>query len=187
MLLERLRNETQPHHQLLEADLDLLNPRFTLADYQTLLLRFFGYYAPWEDRVCAFDPCLLLGRSKSALLIADLQYLGTVPPGSGNATLCDALPALDTRARILGSMYVIEGATLGGQILRREFVPKFGFNGDGCAFFTGYGNRTGQMWKQFGEVVNALPAKETNAAVASAVATFESMHAWLCVSRIGRE
>lgn len=135
----------------------------------------------------AFDPRLLLGRSKSAHLIADLQHLGTVPPGSWNEMLCDALPALDTRARILGSMYVIEGATLGGQILRREFVPKFGFNGHGCAFFTGYGNRTGDMWKQFGEVVNALPAVETNAAVASAVATFESMHAWLCVSRVSRE
>jgi len=131
--------------------------------------------------VRAFDSGLLLGRAKSALLIDDLEHLGT-----GNATLCDALPALDTRARILGSMYVIEGATLGGQILRREFVPKFGFNGHGCAFFTGYGNRTGEMWKQFGEVVNELPAGEADAA-ASAVATFETMHSWLCVSRVNHK
>ena len=64
MLLERLKRETQWHHQKTESDLNLFRNTFSLSEYRCLLERFLGYYLPWEHDVRAFDLLLLNGRSK---------------------------------------------------------------------------------------------------------------------------
>lgn len=177
LLLLDLKKKTESQHLRIETDLDLLSPQFDLHRYQSLLQRFLGYYSPWEEAVQKSIPSLLVGRSKVENLHADLRYLN---PDLSSVTLCDSIPQLETRAQVLGSLYVVEGSTLGGQILRRHFVQKFGFTDQGCRFFSGYGDRTGSMWKQFGQMVNGLPSGESDEAVGAAIATFESMHDWLC-------
>ncbi len=179
MLLTTLKQKTEIHHQRIQANLDLMNPDFEVADYRILLRRFFGYYAPWESAMMTFAPELLIGRSKLAGLMDDLHYLGEAE-SEAKPKLCNLLPLLNTRPTALGSMYVLEGATLGGQILRRHFAEKFGLNERGCTFFSGYGDRTGAMWKQFGDMLNTIPIEESEMAVDSAVATFNSMNMWLC-------
>ncbi len=49
----------------------------------------------------------------------------------------------------LGCLYVLEGATLGGQVISRH-LAKLGIGPEnGGRFFNGYGARTGEMWKSF--------------------------------------
>lgn len=181
MLLARLKQETSQLHQQIETDLDLFRSDFTLEDYRSLLTRFYGYYSPWEERAAATAPALIEPRRKRANLAIDLEFLGMPCEKIPNIRPCDDLPPLDTPARVLGSMYVIEGATLGGQILLRYMRSRFGLAEEGCAFFSGYGDRTSAMWKQFGGILEEAPPQWTPEIVSSAVATFESMRRWMGV------
>ncbi len=174
MLLARLRQETTELHQQLERRLDLLRNDFTLDDYRRVLSRFHGYYEPWETRVRATAPEMIEGRAKAALIERDLAWLGRVCAGES----CRDMPMLDTGARVAGSMYVLEGATLGGRILERRMRARFGFNGQGCEFFTGYGERTAAMWKEFGATLEKRPGEEHAEIIRSAVETFQSIDRW---------
>jgi len=50
MQLARLKQETTQLHRRIENGLDLFRSNFTLGDYRSLLVRFYGYYSPWEER-----------------------------------------------------------------------------------------------------------------------------------------
>ena len=183
MLLARLKQETSQLHQQIENDLDLLRDDFTLEDYRRLLTRFYGYYSPWEERAAVTAPGLVVPRRKRGSLVMDLEYLGMPREKILSLPPCDDLPPLDTAARVLGSMYVLEGATLGGQVLLRHMRSRFGLRQEGCAFFSGYGERTGAMWKQFGNILKDAPPHWSPEIVSSAIATFESIGRWVGVPK----
>lgn len=166
-------------HRDIENALDLSGHDFSLRKYQRLVRRFYGFYSPWEAEVSTIAPDLIAGRAKRSRLLRDLAYLGVGPDELSRIELCGSLPPLDTRVRVIGSMYVLEGATLGGQILSRHMRSRFGFESGGRHFFAGYGERTGSMWKQFGEILQAQPAHAHDEIVSSAVATFESIGLWV--------
>jgi heme oxygenase len=179
MLLARLGRETHHLHQRLENGLDLFRGDFTLDDYRGLLGLFYGYYLPWEARALTVAPWLIRERGKCALLEGDLVFLGLNASAVAALARCRRLPPLDTMERVLGSMYVLEGATLGGRILERRMRSLFHLNEGGCAFFSGYGDRTASRWKEFGAIVENCPEASHGEVVASAVATFESIGQWL--------
>jgi heme oxygenase len=114
---------------------------------------------------------------KSRWLKEDLAQLG-VADVSQLPQLC-ALPSLDTPARVLGTMYVLEGSTLGGRHIASLLnagaaadLPK--------RFFSSYGSEVGSRWRSFCAALEEL--KETSdhdAAAENARATFESMRCWL--------
>jgi heme oxygenase len=82
----------------------------------------------------------------------------------------------------LGTAYVLEGATLGGQIITRHLQQELGIQPEcGGAFFHSYGASVAPMWREFVEVLNTYPATEDEqvALVASACETFSSLEAWL--------
>lgn len=73
----------------------------------------------------------------------------------------------------LGSLYVIEGSSVGGRILARHFGERLGMRPDtGCRFFAGYGERTSQMWSAFGELMVSRPVAEDGDMMVAAVSTF---------------
>lgn len=181
MLLATLKQETTQLHQRIENGLDLFRNDFTLEDYRSLLVRFYGYYSPWEERAAVTAPHLVAPRSKCGNLALDLEFLGMPREQILNIEPCDHLPPLDTAARVLGSMYVLEGATLGGRILLWQMRSRLGLNEAGCAFFSGYGEQTGAMWKQFGAILESSPPHWRPEIVSTAVATFESLGRWLGV------
>ena len=185
MLLARLKRETSHLHRRIEGGLDLFRNDFTLADYRRLLGRFYGYYLPWETRASAIAPHLLRDRAKCARLEGDLVFLGLSASGLAALPRCHRLPPLDTPERVLGSMYVLEGATLGGRVIERRMRSLFHFHEGGCAFFAGYGECTAVMWKQFGAILESRPEAVHNDVVASAVATFETLGEWLGIIRLG--
>ena len=183
-ILVRLRNETRPEHDAIEAALDLMTPGLSRTVYGQQLARFYGFYQPLENSLARLVNWSEFGldfhlRRKTALLADDLNYLGI----DAGATLpvCLTLPPLTSVAAGFGCAYVLEGATLGGQLISWHVTHTLGLNGlQGARFFNCYGDRTGMMWKAFRAALVgfAVSPAAKNEVVASAIATFDSLRCW---------
>jgi heme oxygenase (biliverdin-IX-beta and delta-forming) len=91
---------------------------------------------------------------------------------------CAELPELVTIPQVLGCLYVIEGATLGGQIITRHLQANLGITPEtGGAFFAGYGVENGARWQAFGAMITAAAERfgGEDEIVASANRTFETL------------
>ena len=185
-MLSRLRQETHERHALIERDLDLLRPDLTLRDHRDLLVRFYGFYQPWETRAVAgpsgLPGAVFAGRLKVPLLERDLAHLGVTDAALSELPRCATLPDVSSVARAMGSAYVLEGATLGGQLISRHLERVLGLaGGAGYSFYRGYGPGTAAMWRSFGEALEThVPPDHHDAAVAAACATFDALQGWTC-------
>src|ERR1017187_7980985 len=125
MELTRLRNATETLHRKIERDMNLLRPSFTLDQYVSLLRRFYGFHQPWESEVDALLevvlPSFFAPRRKLENIESDLRFLGSASEDLLHIPLCVKLPPLNRVGSALGSLYVIEGSSLGGRILARHF------------------------------------------------------------------
>jgi heme oxygenase len=190
LLLDRLRADTAERHQRVERDLNVMRPDLSRPDWTRLVGRFYGFYAPWEAAAArAADggeiAALVAGRRKVAWLESDLTELDVTGPQREALPRCARLPALDSVARVLGSMYVLEGATLGGQFISRHVERTLGLTGGrGYSFFRAYGDRTASMWQSFRQTLLAFaPRLDTDSMVESACETFDRFHNWLLDGR----
>jgi heme oxygenase len=182
-LLARLRAETRFHHLRLERDLAVLREDVTPAEHRELVRRLYGFYRPWEERAVpvleAGHPGVMRGRAKTPLLARDLGRLGEPPEALDRLPHCSRLPSLTTLPMALGSMYVLEGATLGGQVVSRHLARTLGPTA-GISFFDSYGPEVGPMWRRFGEALTAHAGPETDETIVdSARETFLRLHDWL--------
>ena len=192
MLLDALRTTTRPAHERLEARLDILRPDLTLAQYTDLLRRQYRLYLPLEahlGQTFGAEWLALLdwsARRKAHLLGADLQALGDRLPDTGSSPERPSL-ALPDEAAAWGALYVLEGATLGGQIICRHLGQQLGLRVDtGLSFYTSYGALIGARWKSFlallerrhGAAGADASAFQTDA-VQGAQETFATFERWL--------
>ena len=121
-------------------------------------------------------------RRKVGRLEEDLAALGLGAEEQARIPRCLELPELDSIPRVLGCLYVVEGATLGGQVISRHLLANLGITPEsGGAFFAGYGAETGPRWKAFGEAITAAAEKfgGEDEIVAGATRTFETLERWL--------
>lgn len=186
MILKRLREETFRNHSAIESQMPLLDPTMSLEAYYDLLSRFWGYYAPLEDRlmnrIAVYWPgkdYLWSEREKTPLLTLDLQSFGT---STALLPKCTELPQLDRPAQVLGCLYVVEGATLGGQIISKHLNTNLSLTCDsGAAFFHGYGVKTGTQWQTFRHFLTseAEQLNQDDEIIISANATFSTLAQWL--------
>jgi len=181
--LVALKGATQHEHDALDAALDLMNPELEAAAYRQHLASFFGFYAPFEATLAALSwtehGIDLHARCKTALLRADLISLGVDDPDA--LPLCHTLPSVPGVTTAFGSLYVLEGASLGGQIISRHVEKQFGYTAmHGASFFNGYGARTGEMWMTFRRAVDACGTEEEprHEMIAGALATFVAFREW---------
>ena len=183
-ILAVLREQTRTEHETVEQTLGLMSDTLSAASYRRTIERFHGFWQPMEARLRAAPGLAEIGldlttREKTPLLALDLCALGV--DAEADARLCDDLPRVESTAAALGCLYVIEGASLGGQIISRHLRARLDITKDtGGLFFHGYGERTGEMWRAFGAAVRAFAATPAQQAemVASAVATFRLLRAW---------
>jgi len=186
MILQRLRDETSRNHSAIESQMPVLDPDLPLATYCQLLKRFWGYYAPLEDllrtEIDIYWPdqeYLCSERAKAPLLEKDLRAFGQ---SMELLERCTNLPELKTPAQVLGCLYVIEGATLGGQIISKHLLANLGLGPEtGAAFFNGYGAHSGQQWQSFRSFLtsNAEPMNQDDEIVVSSNDTFKTLGQWL--------
>lgn len=193
LVLQELRQATAAAHQDLERRLPFMADAFSLQDYIGLLRAYYGFYVPLEERL-APHARQIAGlkwpqRVKVDLLAQDLLRLGHSQAELNALRHCAELPAITSQAHALGCLYVVEGATLGGQVLRRQVWERLQIHaGTGAAFLNGYGPATGRRWRRFLTCLCwAEDAVARRAVVASAVATFETFSSWLGKTAILRE
>lgn len=185
----RLKQSTREAHARVERLVTLLDPRLTRAAYRHWLTVWWGFYAPLEARLEAFVAALPADwprRRKVPRLHADLLALGLTADQIKRLPRCQALPQLDTVPVALGCLYVLEGATLGGQLIARHLATTLGVTAaTGSAFFTGYGPEVGEMWRVFQTHLRAAAATESSAQdmLRAAAATFAAFEQWLWHTR----
>lgn len=187
MIHDLLRDGTREHHARAESRLPLLDPALTRARYVRVLGALHGFHAPLEARLAdvRWDTVGLdwEARRKAPLLAHDLRQLGCGADAVRALPTCDALPDATTLGRALGCAYVLEGATLGGQLVRRHVQRTLALGPEtGCAFFSAYGDRVGPMWRAFtatlASAVDHGPCAPDEV-LAGARDTFDAIAAWL--------
>ena len=183
-LLQRLKSETAKAHEQIEAAFDLEAVTRSISAYRNLLGRLYGFHAVWEPlaEVALADPEFFRQRRKVAFLETDLRDLGMGSDRIARLPLCDPTVTMRAPAEAWGSMYVVEGSTLGGAIIARHVARRLGLSRhNGCLYFRCYGADVRPMWVSFGARLLARcgPADQ-DAAVAAARRTFEMLQVWLC-------
>lgn len=183
-VLTRLRAETLAEHDAIEAVLNLTNESISVEIYRQILERFYGYYRPAEASV-RLNETLLEGRVdlehrwKMSSLEYDLRALGITVPEL--LPVCQQLPRIDSAASAFGVLYVMEGATMGGQFISQHIRRVLGVTPDsGGRFFSCYGENTGKMWQSFRKSLDAFAkTQETqDQVVTAALDTFRTLRAW---------
>jgi heme oxygenase len=176
VLLQRLRSETRPFHEALEQNefnQTLLAGNVSSEATTRFLAKLYGFLKPYETQLDqhTFGPAWNLeARHRAHLILQDLRPATALP-------LCPDMLPLATREQLLGAMYVLEGSTLGGQVIARQ-LAKAGI--ETRAYFTGYAERTGPMWKSFCQLLTEESTDENQAEIVeSASLTFQKLHAWI--------
>ena len=180
MILAKLKEATRAQHENLEGTVNVMDQMFSPEDYKKLLCKFYRFYSAIEPEIDKLDFSAtgydFDERRKLPKLEKDLKSLGVFEQAS-ELPKWDGIPALDSKAQAFGSLYVMEGATLGGQLINRHLKEHLGISPDnGGAFFNGYGAETGPKWKEFTAIANAFAEDGTQDEVIinSAKQTFDS-------------
>ncbi|MCY1016866.1 biliverdin-producing heme oxygenase [Pyxidicoccus sp. MSG2] len=125
-----MKTETRPHHERTEAAVRLMDPGLTPGDYRRHLEALYGFYVPLEAQLAArledAVPALRAHeRWKVPLLEEDLRTLGHDDGSLARLPRCALLPSLSGVPEALGCFYVLEGSTLGGQLILRHLKRHF--------------------------------------------------------------
>ena len=178
--MQALREATHDAHEALELRLDLLSTPLSQARLLRILVRFESFHRAWEPWIEA-----LIGRSeflaprrRVALLRADLAALGAAPecsPGPDLSWLIGASTAW-------GSLYVLEGSTLGGQVITKALSAEDRSPSAPAqiSYFNGRGRQTGAYWRETTAAIEAQSlAGGRDQMIAGASRTFEVLTEWL--------
>jgi heme oxygenase len=176
-ILQALRSETRPAHDALEQnDFNQALTAGTITEETTahFLAKMYGFMVPYEAQLRQQElgpEWEVFTRQRAHLILDDLQL-----PTSA-LKICDDMPPMASWPQLLGTMYVVEGSTLGGQVIARQLakadIPL-------RRYFSGYGERTGPLWKAFCQLLAHEATAENQAEIVqSASLTFQKLSAWL--------
>ena len=189
-LLQLLRDATRRQHAAIEKVIGL-DASFTLRHYIATLQAFDSFLHVWEARAASALPSRLRpwfwSRSRGALARRDLTELSA---GTEASVFCAEQVTVASSAAAWGGMYVIEGSSLGGQVIAKALRQRFGITVDhGGSFFGSRGASTAGLWREFcaamAAEVGTAPRARAQACQA-AKQTFDVLGA-LFTKTLGRE
>jgi heme oxygenase (biliverdin-IX-beta and delta-forming) len=183
--LQQLRSKTANSHQLIEQNSisqSLMSQGVTMTQYAQYLKSIYGFVYGFEKMVFPLlehnELLQIDDRRKSHLIQADLVLLNhTAAQPYVNDELFST--HYQTAAAALGGMYVLEGSTLGGQIISRHLSKVLGDAVAGkTTYLTAYAGQTGGMWKKFLQLLCEADAANTNEdeIIDSAINTFSLLN-----------
>ncbi|KYP15737.1 biliverdin-producing heme oxygenase [Flavihumibacter sp. CACIAM 22H1] len=180
MLHPFLRSKTDDQHQQLEkVFLDLLQGVKTQVEYEILLKKMAGFLVPLEKQLTQFPLQHIVPdiaeRQRMHHLLTDIavfdpdwQPLNSVK-----------LPELTSIYQAIGTLYVLEGATLGGPIIARMIKQQAGIE-KGLHYFESYGPERKTMWAKFRDYLEIPGLYQHKEIIASsAIACFRAYKQWL--------
>ena len=181
-LSEKLKEGTKNNHQNLEKELlKRLKIIRSSNEYAELLTHFYSFFGGLE--LC-IDKHLDLNilpdypyRRKTSAILNDLRCIDAVLPALAEKS---ALPEIGNHFQALGALYVIEGSTLGGQIICKILRGQVScIDPAAMSFFSGYGDQTYQMWNVFKQAIDLIKEPEDeNMVIVSANHTFLEFSNW---------
>lgn len=186
LLWTQLRESTRDAHAQAEASLASLAQPDSLARYAALLGVLWGFQAPLERLLGHQELPSAVGwptRRRLGALAADLTDLGVT-----DASLPEAagLPVLGDPGAVWGALYVTEGATLGGRVLRRHIEARLG--PVPARFLDGHGDRTQPMWRDLGWLADLYVNSKHDRQLAqqTAIQVFAAFSTWAANQAIQR-
>ena len=185
IFLQHLRSKTANSHQLIEqnsASQLLISKGVTIVQYADYLKSMYGFVYGFEKMVFPIlkqhQLLQINDRKKSHFIQADLALLNQT---AAQPYVSDELFSThyQTAAAALGGMYVLEGSTLGGQIISKHLSKVLGAAVAGkTTYLSAYANQTGAMWKSFLQLLCEEGASANNEyeIIDSAVNTFSLLN-----------
>ena len=166
-IMDRLRTETRPHHDKAEQNgfgVMVMEGGLQMSPYVEHL-------AAWKDILSHLESALRScddevvsqtwheGLVKEALLQQDLEQLAPDGPVLSEAT-SEAVRAFtdyvdhlakETPRGLLGVLYVLEGSTMGGSVMKSRIASQLNLTVDepGLLYYGCYGNQVGVHFKEF--------------------------------------
>jgi heme oxygenase len=180
-LATHLRVHTAQAHQSLEASLNLLSRPPDRRRFVHVLERFHGFHAVWESAIRQQSSYAAFHAARARLphLRRDLAALGRTNAEIAALPACpDAAALVAGDAATVGSIYVLEGSTLGGQVIGRALGEAAWLPEGGLTYFSPYGPRTGEMWRSFRRWLDDQRV-DWNDAAAGARRTFSLLEDWV--------
>jgi heme oxygenase len=172
-LQHRIRQRTAATHAALEKT-PLMRAfaadSLSIPVYCNYLSLQWRLHAPLETALARWLPTewVSLRLRKCDWLQQDLQAMGARP--------ADALAApceIESWTQALGVLYVLEGSTLGLQVVRKQLQHKHPTLQLAGRFMLGYGPETGRHWREFLAQLESAPEQEWPQVEAAACATFD--------------
>lgn len=180
--LRALREATGAAHERLEGNLRLALPGAGRHAYTLHVASLWGWLQPVEPALWSGawpDGADVPARSvKSRWLEEDLAHARGEGYLRGEPAVNERPVAFGSLAERMGYAYVIEGSTLGGQVLRRRVGPAL--HPWPARYLEGYGEQAAQRWRDFLALLGAhvdTPDRIDEAA-RSAMRAFESLEEW---------
>jgi heme oxygenase (biliverdin-IX-beta and delta-forming) len=191
-VMDQLKLATQPHHTQTEKVANmkrLFASDYSLQEYRQHLEKVYGYLSIIEPVLLRTLPdeswrSFFAARSKQAWLKQDLAHFGLSPEQILALPSPPAPNYLHNLAQCLGAYYVLEGSSLGGQVISKHLSQHFGDAViDKLRFYQGYGEQTRANWLEFGERMKIHFPDEKQPEVAqmlvAAQLTFDWLAEWL--------
>lgn len=179
----RLREATSQAHEQLESLLGLLDSPMSYTRFVAVLMRFHGFHRVWEPALeqALGNDSFTVPRRRLSLIEHDLRALDiddldieVLPVVPEAAQLCRTLDGA------LGSLYVMEGSTLGGRVITRRLMEDADWcPEEGLLYFHPYGDLTGERWRQTLALLELAPPERHEAVVDGALETFALLLQWL--------
>jgi heme oxygenase len=180
MLHETLKQATKNNHDELEQLMfvnDIMSGTLSLPHYKQILTTNYLVHKAFEDYL--FDNLSpktagqlnIANRRKLSALLADMQALHMAIPSPVND---DELIFDKNDASLLGALYVMEGATLGGSVIvkRLKTNPELSALNLDFNYYQVYGDQLIPYWKTFCAVLDQQGEDSYEAAVTSAKKMF---------------
>lgn len=185
--MDVLKAETVAEHRAVESAMPLMKQDVSFEEYRWFLEKMWGFLAPIEDQLWLIEALPeavpdISSRWKAPLLYADLRACGLRLRDIEKLPHCKQPPPTQDLASALGYLYVVEGSTLGGQILMRQLGSRLGVTAEsGAAYLSSYGTDVGRNWNRFRDSMRAAvrTEDEVDQVVSAAHETFESLLNWL--------
>jgi len=193
-LPERLRAGTRALHDRIERNRwfgRLTASDLSRSEYLLVLARVYGHHRPAEEALARALPMLPpeveadRRLRRTALLEADLLALGFDAVAIGSLPRWQA-PDFASAEEAIGMLYVLEGSTMGGQVIARHLAGLLGLGpGNGAGHLLPYGLEVGARWRSFRDALTELDASgriDGERVVEAACEAFSSLDAWVAAT-----